>query len=198
MGQAKNGKNSNSGTVTCSVKFDSEQISQCFENALRKLNFVLRSTKRPTNPRVQIDRIGKLVPISSLSAINLSGVEKGDFQGENDKSSINAVDIQDLPDLENNLELQDAKSEDISKNDSKEISISSEEESHIWMDLFNTFSNPHSRHISKAVQLYLTGNNNGIGPNLARDVQNLINTRHKDIEKYVEILRKTNMFKNTK
>jgi len=187
----------NSGQVTCNVKFALEETAQHFENALRKLACILRSSNN--NPRVRIDRIGNIAPIVCVSSLNLNKDDDKDTKQELIEN--NVEDEMDtttyLPDIEANS----APSTDTTDNlscEKTENDIAPAEEAKILLDLFNTFSNPYSRTVIKAIQLYLTGNNNGISQNLAKDVQMLINTRQTDIEKYVEVLRKTNSFKNMK
>jgi len=194
----KGNKSSNdSGQVTCNVKFALEETAQHFENALRKLACILRSSNN--TPRVRIDRIGNIAPIVCVSSLNLNKEDNKDTNQElieeNEENEMDTATY--LPDIE----ADSAPSTDTTNNSScekTENKIAPTEEAKILLDLFNTFSNPYSRTAIKAIQLYLTGNNYGISPNLAKDVQMLINTRQADIEKYVEVLRKTNSFKDMK
>jgi len=181
----------NSSTVTCHVKFALEETAHHFENALRKLACILRSSN---TPRVRIDRIGNVVPIACVSSLNLNmEVDKRSecvVDNENEKPGNS-----ELPDIETGS-CDPVETPCGTSPEETGSHISSQEEAKILLDLFNTFSNPHSRYVQKAIQLYLTGNNNGISENLAKDVQKLINTRQADIEKYVQVLRKTNNFKD--
>lgn len=182
----------NSATVVCNVKFELEQTAQHFENALRKLACILRSANAP---RVRIDRIGDVTPIASISSIDLNKEVNTEENNEcnNEKIEDKMDTNTELPDVENNsLPSEDTGNTSPVEN---ENIIKPDEEAKILLDLFNTFSTPYSRHIQKAVQLYLTGQN-GISESLEKDVQRLINTRQADIEKYVQVLRKTNKFKN--
>merc|ERR1719412_3083453 len=50
-----------STTVTCTVKLASEETSSYFENTLRKLACVLRSSKQHVGPQIRIERIGNVM-----------------------------------------------------------------------------------------------------------------------------------------
>lgn len=184
-----------STTVTCNVKLASEDTSMYFENTLRKLACVLGSSKQHVAPIIRIERIGNVMQLPLFSSKNSENDVNSMGTSNDDKQNSNYDQNVDLPDPEEKKESGACQQEDTSM-DTNEDAISSLEESEILLDMFNTFSNPHSRNIQRAIELFLNGDYTGIGPNLAKDVQTLINTRQKDIEKYVTILRKTNMFKS--
>lgn len=184
-----------STTVTCNVKLASEDTSRDFENTFRKLACVLRSSKQHVAPKIRIERIGNVMQLPLFSSKNSENDVNSIGTSNDDKQNTNCSQKFDLPDPEEKKDPEACQQEDTSM-ETNEDSISSLEESEILLGMFNTFSYPHSRNIQRAIELFLNGDYNGIGPNLAKDVQSLINTRQKDIEKYVTILRKTNMFKS--